>query len=154
MRLLLVALHLRHFKVGLFFYGTLLDVEVRTAVLAHPTKDVDTIPATLNGYQAFYVAEKSYPGLLQKDGGQVSGLAFKNLSDSDINKLIVFEGQDYSLDPVSIITDDDEVISARVFIPGPAIQLSSKPWTLTEWAPLHKATFLEHTNPGDVFPHV
>jgi len=121
-------------------------------VLGHPVRETDITPAILMSYKALFVAGKSYPGLKADPDGQTSGLVFENLSDQDVNKLIDFEGEKFSLIDVSVVCEKGQVLSTKVFSPNQSVILSEDQWGFSEWSTLHKQKFLSGVTRGKVFP--
>ncbi|MDH5187933.1 MAG: gamma-glutamylcyclotransferase [Rhodospirillaceae bacterium] len=125
-------------KINIFIYGTLLDEDVSSRVIMETFR---VIPASLSGYCAVYVRGHSYPGITRKNNSVASGGIIRGLSKKAIARLEFFEGENYSLEEISV---DVRGASERSFFfaPGPGVTLSNKPWELIEWRRRHKRAYL------------
>jgi len=73
---------------SVFTYGTLQFPEVMQAVIG---LDVKPISATLTDYQRFKIKERTFPGLIKKQGIITDGMLYRDLDEAAIQKLDHFE---------------------------------------------------------------
>ena len=59
--------------MALFFYGTLMDVDVVAKVLARPFAERELVPAFLRGWRRLAVRNASYPVILPDPASRVEG---------------------------------------------------------------------------------
>jgi len=86
-----------------FFYGTLMAPQVLHRVChgtANPSAAalaarLKTQPAVLHGYRRHRVLHADYPAILPERGSAVRGTLVRGLTDGDIWRLDIFEGDEY-----------------------------------------------------------
>lgn len=86
-----------------FFYGTLMAPAVLHRVIRNPNvpssllQNLTTRPALLHKHTRHRVRDADYPAVMPSDehGACVRGVLVEGLSDADIWRLDVFEGEDY-----------------------------------------------------------
>ena len=117
--------------LSFFFYGTLIDPDIRAAVLGGPSPLAQ--PATLSDFRHAPVAGRDYPGIAPAKGQTVDGLLTTGISPTMAARMSWYEGDEY--EPVSrtIITDDGQHIAAWVYTPRPTIRLAAGNWSLIDW---------------------
>lgn len=124
-----------------FFYGTLLDDDIRRGVIG---RDVPLEPAALAGYRRVRAAGKWYPILVpgpaseRVDGGLVQGLAH-----AEIDRLVAYEGAGYRLSPTSVTLSDGGSMNALVFLPLGELKASAEPWDLASWQQREKSRIMQ-----------
>ena len=79
----------------LFFYGTLLDRDVRNAVLGPSHRRHQIAPADLPGYVRRRAGHGDYPVLIRRRGLSVRGEIFENPNPRQILMIAHFEGCKY-----------------------------------------------------------
>ncbi|MBX9634916.1 MAG: gamma-glutamylcyclotransferase [Magnetospirillum sp.] len=124
----------------LFFYGTLMDAEVRELVCGRPLDAVE--PAIAQGFRRVFVAGRHYPMLLPHASGWVEGTLVTGLDALTVHRLQVYEGWEYSLHPIKVRTNSGHMVLAHVFMCPPSIAPLKRDWRLEEWQRRHKRTFL------------
>ncbi|TAN47303.1 MAG: gamma-glutamylcyclotransferase, partial [Rhodospirillales bacterium] len=78
----------------LFFYGTLMDDDVRKAIVGRP---VDVAAASLQGYRRVPVAGRTYPMLVPCQGQCIEGLLADGIDARELKRLIRYEGPEYRI---------------------------------------------------------
>lgn len=71
---------------------------------------------------------RDYPGVIAKSGASVQGTVAFNLSDSDVAKLDVFEGEDYKRVVVDVDVDGTKVPAHLYLWIGGEDRLDDKEW--------------------------
>ncbi|MDO6729573.1 gamma-glutamylcyclotransferase [Marinovum sp. 2_MG-2023] len=118
----------------LFFYGTLCHVPLLERVLGRSAAAIDLMPAQLPGWSVHWVAGQGFPMIQQQDGALTPGQWVANLSAEDLARLDHYEGGfDYSLEPMTIRTEDGAERSALVFLPAANRWTAGAPWHLPDW---------------------
>ena len=114
-----------------FFYGTLLDDDIRRGVIG---RDVALSPASLAGFRRVRAAGKWYPILvpgLARD--QVMGALAERLTRAEIARLIAYEDAGYRLTQAKVTLADGAAAKALVFLPFRALKATAEPWDLASW---------------------
>lgn len=121
-----------------FFYGTLLDPDLRRAVLERTVRRQACEPAHIDDHRAVYVAGAWYPTLLPQAGARTDGLLVRDLDGDDLRRLIDYEGDAFVLVERDIVGRRRGRCRAGVFVARPGIAVTTVPWTLAGWRRRHK----------------
>lgn len=132
-----------------FFYGTLLDADIRRLVLGRGALGLAVEPATLGGYRRVSLRRRSYPAVVPDPLGSVAGCLARGLDAGAAERLAAFEGGEY--EPVlcavstevstGVSTGVGRTLPAWVFVAGGAAVLSTMPWDFATWRRRHKRAF-------------
>jgi hypothetical protein len=117
-----------------FFYGTLMDADVRAKLHLPP-----------DGYKPFKVdywrrcslAHRRYPVIRPDTASHVIGLLTPHLSRDDIKFLTYYEGPEYCR--IKIVGD------VECFVEKVELQISDQPWSFEDWQRNYKANALKET---------
>ena len=124
-----------------FFYGTLLDPEVRALVLPHCPGARAPRAARLYGWARVPARLGSFPVVRKRLGGRVDGLLVEGIDRAGLWRLAPFEGAGYTVDRLGVVGEAGRQ-KAYVFLPErPGICLPGQ-WSLGEWQRRHKRRFL------------
>ncbi len=127
----------------LFVYGTLLDPDVRRIVMQSDVPAENVEEASIHGFRRVYVPGRNWPMLLAHHGsGRVDGVLLHGLDVRAVNRLIVFEGDEYHLVPMAVIDSEGYVVRAGVFVGDRSVPPGHHDWFLQIWIRRHKRTFL------------
>lgn len=137
-----------------FFYGTVLDDEVRAIVLGRFAPSEPPAPAVLAGFRRVPVAGRSFPALIADPRGRVEGVVLGGLGAAEAARLSYFEGPEYRplLRPVEPAVGP--AVAAWVFVPAPRQPfmpgLRPRPglWDLAVWQRRHKAGYMRGLRPA------
>jgi hypothetical protein len=125
-----------------FFYGTLMDEDVRRAVLGVRSL-APTEKATLYGWRRVKMAGVSYPMIVRARNHKVDGILMHGIDGRARDLLQRYEGDEYAILGVDVETGDTSVLSARMFVPRPGLTVRGRgPWHLETWRRRHKRRFL------------
>lgn len=124
--------------MNLFFFGTLMDEDVRTIVCDRP---LPVHPAILRGWRRPHVAGRHYPMLVARPGGWVEGVVAENVDAESLHRLQIYEGWEYELRPFRLETTQGP-LAAHVFVCPPGIAHAEPEWRLNNWRLRHKRVFL------------
>ncbi|MDA8230701.1 MAG: gamma-glutamylcyclotransferase [Magnetospirillum sp.] len=126
----------------LFFFGTLMDPEVREIVMgrALPADAIET--GVAQGFRRVFVAGRHYPMLLPHASGWVEGTLVSGLDAETVHRLQVYEGWEYALHPIQVRTGSGQTVMAHVFLCPPHIEPDRREWRLDQWQLRHKRPFL------------
>lgn len=125
-----------------FFYGTLIDQDVRRAVLGPVADSMEPEPATLIGWHRVRLQGRDYPVIVPRRGAAVEGCIVGGLPASAVAKLVRFEGAEYSLTQVEIVGESGEPMKAHTFVGSGQTPPSSIPWRYDEWRGSERPAFL------------
>lgn len=129
-----------------FFYGTLLDPEVRAAVMPHIAESLELQPARLRGYRRVRARHGTYPVLVSDARSRVDGLLVSGLDARALYRMAHFEGDLYLPQQRRVRATDGAAAQAWIFMavhPGLAAQRS---WSLQRWRMQHKRRLLADTS--------
>lgn len=121
-----------------FFYGTLIDPEIRAAVLGGTAEDLLTIVDTLRGWRAVLVSGKTYPVIVPSARDEVRGVRVAIAAPSARRRLSHFEGPEYRV--ATLILGSGE--EAEVFVGSKLSRPGAQRWNFQPWERRHKARFL------------
>jgi hypothetical protein len=122
-----------------FFYGTLLDDEVRRIVIG---RAVALSVATLSGWRRLGVAGKHYPIIQRDAAASVAGAVTETLGPGDITRLRHYEGNGYELIAADVRDQTGATIVAQVFVPPEGGLLGAGNWDLGDWQREHREAVL------------
>lgn len=126
-----------------FFFGSLLDPEVRTIVVGREPSESARRPGILHGYRRVRVADESYPALKPQPGGRVAGLVVDDLDEHESRRVCFFEGEEFIAWPRTIEQADGRHVEALVFLAGANLALIDSRWDFHAWRATCKARFLD-----------
>jgi hypothetical protein len=124
-----------------FFYGTLIDADVRRLVLGRLAPD-EVEPAILNGWRRVKLAGVTYPGIVVDPKGTVEGVLARDLGTAAKRALVRYEGDEYELVPAEVATAEGKTVGALMFVSGRALKRASGVWGIADWQRRHKRRFL------------
>ncbi|BBK38244.1 hypothetical protein STAQ_33220 [Allostella sp. ATCC 35155] len=124
-----------------FFYGTLLDADLRRALCGPAADGWDLVPAELPGHRRGRSPGRTYPYLLPAPESRVPGLVADGLSPEAAAILTLYEGRGYR---VAAVVPDTSAgpRPCWVFLPRRTV-VAPLPWTLEGWREAHKAAALK-----------
>ena len=122
-----------------FFYGTLMDRELLSAVLGRRVWPCALAPAVLRGYRRGSVLGASYPVVLRQRRASVEGVILRGVGAAETARLCAYEGGGY--EPAQALAELPRRSVRRVllFRPRPgAYTVSTRPWSFVGWRLRHK----------------
>lgn len=127
-----------------FFYGTLLDPDVRALVLPHCAARLDLQPATLRGWARVQARHGTFPVVRRTPRGCVEGLLVEGLDRGGLCRMAHFEGNGYTVGPLPVLAEGRGAVRANVFLPEHRAFCLTRGWSLLDWQRRHKRYFLPH----------
>jgi hypothetical protein len=121
-----------------FFYGTLLDADVRDRIVG----PCAVTPARLDGWQRVAMQGKSYPVIVRRFGATVDGLLADGLDRAAARRLETYETDEYETERVTVTAADGRRVPALAFVAGARARPGTAPWCLEDWRTRHKRAFL------------
>ena len=127
-----------------FFYGTLMDPDVRAIVLGREAAlGAHLRTAVLFDWERRATSGVSYPIVQQRPGEHVNGVIVSGLDTTSRRALVAYEGPFFQLMRVSAYVSNGarEVL---LFTPSPESPLQPEPggWSYAHWVVTHKRTFI------------
>ena len=124
-----------------FFYGSLMDADVLSAVAGERIAPTRLVPARLPGYERLCARHSAFPLIVEDPGAEVEGVLVRGIGPAAARRLVRYEGPGYMLmkRPVTTADGRDE---AFVFIPARPGRSSGKAWDFETWRRRHKRRLL------------
>ncbi|MEM7224024.1 MAG: gamma-glutamylcyclotransferase family protein [Pseudomonadota bacterium] len=118
----------------LFFYGTLLDADLRRAILGAAAEQRLVLrPALLPGYRCFRSSHGDYPVLLRRSGGRVKGALATGVDRIGLLRIGHFEGEDYAPAQSLVIGADGRRSMAWIYRASVPEPVERQTWNLRAW---------------------
>ena len=115
-----------------FFYGTLLDADVRRLVLARDLEPASLHEAVLADHRISQAKGKTYPILAAKRGAKAHGLVASHLDHRDAARLFHYEDDGYHTVELDLAVFDGHT-KAWGFMPGPRMKALPVDWSYAAW---------------------
>ena len=131
-----------------FFYGTLIDADVRATVLGPAARHRPVEPAVLPGYRCLTMRGCSYPVIVRSARGEVAGVLMHGLTRADFGRLLDYETEEYRAIDALVLTRTGKRIVAKVFVASARALPSPVPWNAADWQRRFKRNFLRRLRAG------
>jgi hypothetical protein len=125
----------------LFFFGTLMDLDVLAYLLERPLDLDDLRPASVAGFRRVRARGASYPVLVPQSGARVQGRLLRRATSRDIARINHYESGEYLAELRQVVTADGTEIAAWLYLGLDHLQGSDEPWSLEAWQARDKAGF-------------
>ena len=126
-----------------FFYGSLMDADVLSAVVGERIPPSRLIPARLPGYERLGAAIGVFPIIVADAGATegIEGVLVRGITSEAVRRLARYEGSGYvaAKRPVTTAEGPDQ---AYVFIPLRPGRSSGRAWDLATWRRRYKRRLL------------
>ena len=126
-----------------FFYGSLMDADVLSAVAGERIPPSRLIPARLPGYERLGALVGIFP-IIVADAGAVEGIEgilVKGITHKAVHRLARYEGPAYVVAKRTVTTADGST-QAYVFIPLHPGRSSGRAWDFETWRRRYKRRLL------------
>ncbi len=127
-----------------FFYGTLIDADVRRAVLGlYAPRRVE--PATLRGWRRLPVRGRTYPVIVADPAASVDGVLVRGLNVAARRRLERYEDAElYDMAELDVLPDGrTRPVGALAFVAkATGFHPGSGSWEIADWRRRHKRRFL------------
>ena len=127
---------------AIFFFGTLMDAELRRLVLGGDLASDQIETGAIGGFRRVRVAGRDYPMLVPHPTGRVVGVLARKLGGQALRRLVVYEGAEYRLVRMVVADRCGRSILARVFLADPRVRWDPRSWRLETWQRRHKRNCL------------
>jgi Gamma-glutamyl cyclotransferase, AIG2-like len=125
----------------LFFFGTLMDLDVLAYLVERPVDLDDLRPAAISGFRRVRARDVSYPVLVPHEDGVIEGRLLRRVSARDIARINHYESGEYQAELRHVVTADGCEVAAWLFLGLDHLRASDEPWSLAEWQCRDKAAF-------------
>lgn len=125
-----------------FFYGTLMDADVRMAVLGHRATMLPVEPARLAGFRRLHMRGACFPVLVPAVGEVIDGILVGGIDSDDERRLLRFEGAAYRRQPVTVDGRWTGRADAWCFLPVSSDLADSRPWDFSRWRRRDRTRYL------------
>tara|TARA_R110000787_G_scaffold82815_4_gene178858 strand:- start:356 stop:766 length:411 start_codon:yes stop_codon:yes gene_type:complete len=115
-----------------FFYGTLIDDEVRAAVLPGSAAGLTPVSARLPGWRRVCIRGRAYPAVVPRSAAATDGILLRGLPPPLFDRLVDYEGAEYDLRDCLVETPDGAV-TARVFAAARNCRVTALEWDFERW---------------------
>ena len=130
----------------MFFYGTMMDPDVRRLVLGPSAAGrLQPLPASLPGHRRVLARHGRFPVLVRRGAGRVEGLLVADLQRRDVERIAHFEGPHY--EPVkarvwTLAASRRRSTAVWLLLPVNRADARSEPWELRRWQITEKRRLL------------
>lgn len=131
-------------QLPLFTFGTLMDTEVLQCVSGILPSTLAIIPARVVDRVQHEVLGEGFPILLPAPGQEVLGRLIFGLTETAMQRILFFEGDEYATQPLTVETDGASQ-EALYFKDSGVYETTGKSWIFSQWHESEHATFLERT---------
>lgn len=121
-----------------FFYGTLIDADVRAAVIGRPAADAAAIEDTLSGWRRVFMAGRTYPVIIPSPAHAVPGVRVVIPGERARQRLTYFEGPEYRIARLMLNSGEE----ADVFVGSKQSKPGVRSWDFDAWQRRDKAKFM------------
>jgi gamma-glutamylcyclotransferase (GGCT)/AIG2-like uncharacterized protein YtfP len=125
-----------------FFYGTLMDADVRAAVLENSGGDRPVEPATLAGYRRVFLRRRHYPVVVAERSSSVAGFLSAELDLRAKARLDDFETEEYDCVECAVSRADGSQVPAWTYVASRLARPTNIDWDLAAWQRNHKRNLL------------
>lgn len=128
-------------RQALFFFGTLMDLDILAYVLERPIDLDDLQPAMLHGHRRVAIAGVTYPTLVRTPRGRVRGRLLRRATRRDIARINHLESGEYRAELHPVRTGDAAEHAAWLYMGLEHMPATARPWSLRQWQRRHKAGY-------------
>ena len=125
-----------------FFYGTLLDEDVRRATLGREPAPADIVAVRLAGHRVARAVGRAYPVLAPEAGSVAAGVMVCGIREGEAARLFHYEDSGYDAVELPVVDGRGRTRLAWVFMPGRSLAAMADSWSFAEWQAHHKARVL------------
>jgi len=127
----------------LFVFGSLMDRDVLRIVSNMEDSQLSHTEGHAIGYRQQEVTGESYPVLMPDDAKQTEGILIDGLSDTAMQRIHFFEGDEYALAELKVSTTDNANILANYYRDTGVYEILESGWNFRQWQRTHKTSFLQ-----------
>jgi len=125
----------------LFFFGTLMDLDVLAYLLERPVDLDDLEAATITGFRRVAATGACYPVLVPEPGGTVEGRLLRRATARDIARINHYESEEYLAELRSVTAGAGREVAAWLYLGLDGLVSGDQPWSLEDWQRTVKPRF-------------
>lgn len=118
-----------------------MDADVRRLVMKKDAPEA-VEPASVKGWRRVNLVGVTYPGIVRDARGTVEGVLVRGLGAAAKRRLVRYEGPEYDMIEVEILTGSGATRQAVMFVTNKALTPATGRWDFTLWQRRHKRRFL------------
>jgi hypothetical protein len=118
---------------GIFTFGTLMDIDLLQLVSQQSIDSLRLDPAILADHARRWVLDDHYPALVASPGSSTQGLIIHGLNEEALNRIVFFEGEEFTLRIIAVKLLDGRMEQAGYFAYNQRNPVSQQEWHLEEW---------------------
>ena len=122
-----------------------MDTELLPLVSEQALDSLTLQQATVPDHRRRWVLDDHYPVLVPAHGETTRGLVIRGLTEEALNRIIFFEGEEFSLSPIDVQLDNGSWEAVSYFADNHRKEISDSDWSLEEW---------QRTTKADTMPRV
>ncbi len=140
--------------VSFFFYGTLIDEDIRRHVLGPDAAALPYSRGWLPGFTVRYVLRARYPALVRQSGARAHGIVVEGFSPAQAQTLDQYEGDGYRREMRLIRLRQGGQAAALVYLPKTSLRTGARPWHYESWCGADKAQFIRASGVNNPYRRV
>jgi hypothetical protein len=129
-----------------FFYGTLIDADVRACVLGPDAAAWRISDGLLRHWRTARIAGRPYPAIVPRRGATTAGILADGVDGDALPRLHAYEGAEYTMRMLEIEIAAEPggegagpaVATACTFAASPICSVTPAGWNLDEWRRRHR----------------
>ena len=118
-----------------------MDADVRRLVMRE-LAPAEAEPASIKGWRRINLAGVTYPGIVRDARSAVEGVLVRGLGAAAKKRLVRYEGPEYDLVEVEIVTGSGARRQAGMFVTNKRLTPAIGKWDFALWQRRHRRRFL------------
>ncbi|MBU3069322.1 gamma-glutamylcyclotransferase [Aestuariicella sp. G3-2] len=128
---------------AIFFYGSLMDPEVRSHVFEDSIIPGQVVPAVAYDHQTFTYPGETFPVLVPEAGSRVLGEVLRNPTAEALARMAFYEGDEYGMASLDVELSDGQVLTAHYNQATDEELTLTDPWCFQQWLHSERDTLVE-----------
>ena len=129
-----------------FFYGTLIDRDVRAHVIGPEAAGWRISEAILRDWRTVRIAGRPYPAIVPRRGETAVGILAEGIRNEHLPRLIAYEGAEYALRTLEVevapaadgSAEEALMVTAYAFAASSACNVIPSGWRFSDWERRHR----------------
>ena len=122
-----------------------MDAELLALVCGHSLDTLIREPAVVEDHVPLWVMGDDYPVLVARENSQTQGIIIRGLSAGDLDRIIFFEGGEFSVQHIDVVNTYNAIERVPYFASTDTLGVSENVWQLDQW---------QRTTKADTMPRV
>ena len=133
--------------LSFFFFGTLMDPDLRDLVVGRPVSEKCVLKAFLPDTRRVAIRGQSYPIVVPDVGNRVEGHLVRDLDETAAARLSYYEGDEFNAGLRDIELPTGDFTRAWAFLSETDLSQTSGKWQLGDWQRQFKHKTLSEAKP-------